>query len=281
MTSFSRRSCYNECPRKAYYRYEERLEPLETSLNLHAGSAGHAGIEALLTHGQEAVGEAVDLAWGDYITPAGDHSYLTAEWIKRCVRNYSEDALALSELELIHTEIEFDLEIAGVPMTGRIDAVWRDPLTKHIFPEDFKFTKQYVTEYWAKDQGFELSHQLRMYCLACQGLFPDDTVFGAVVTGIHMGRMAADEDEQWAKRRSVRVMQFDPYMFSEGMLQETLAWCSQIDQDASYRRENGSWPQNTLNKYGCGHCEFFDLCESSPVTREGLAKTLYKERERK
>jgi RecB family exonuclease len=273
MTSFSRRSCYNECPRKAYYRYEKRLAPLEPSLNLHAGSAGHAGIEALLTHGLDAVGEAVDLAWGDYITPAGKHEYLTAEWIKRCVRNYSEDT-ERDELELIHTEIEFDLTVKGVQMTGRIDAVWRDPLLNYLYPGDFKFTKQYVTDYWAKDQGFDLSHQLRMYVLACQELFPDDTVYGATVTGIHMGKMACDEDEQWAKRSSKRVMEFDPYTFSPD---ETLEWCQQIDSDMVYRQFNSSWPQNTLNKYGCGNCEFQELCLASPVTRKGEMVSNYKE----
>jgi hypothetical protein len=47
-----------------------------------------------------------------------------------------------------------------------------------------------------------------------------------------------------------------------------------------YRQFNSSWPQNTLNKYGCGNCEFQELCLASPVTRKGEMVSNYKERVR-
>ena len=120
--------------------------------------------------------------------------------------------------------------------------------------------------------SFDLSHQFRLYTLAVEAEL-DIQISGAYVYGIHMGKGAADPEDAWKKRSSSRVVLFGPYDWPRPLLEESLEWASELQQEMEWRQESGVYPQNMHNRYGCPSCDFYRLCASSPRVREGLIQT--------
>ena len=273
MVSFTKLSTLAECAKRYYYSYELGLEgPPEEKIALLAGSAGHKGLQVLYeTSNLDTAQEAVETEWDQL--GALSSEYLCAGWLQQCVRNYHEDIYTSEPFETIAVEVEVKRWIGkqNIDLHVIIDRVVRNPITNLNYIVDYKFTRAWVTEYWAKRYSFDLSHQFRLYTLAVEAE-RDIQISGAYVYGIHMGKGAADSEDAWKKRSSSRVVLFGPYSWPRPLLEESLEWALDLDQEIEWRQDSGVYPQNMHNRYGCPSCDFYQLCASSPRVREGLIR---------
>ena len=271
--SFTKLSTLAECSKRYYYSYELGLEgPPEEKIALLAGSVGHKGLQMLYETGKILKALTAVLNEWDELGALGAE-YLNSGWLQKCVRNYYEDIYEQEPFETIAVEVEIERWIGkqNIDLHAIIDRVVRDEQTGLNYIVDYKFTRAWVTEYWAKRYSFDLSHQFRLYTLAVEAEL-DITIAGAYVYGIHMGKGAADSEDAWKKRSSSRVVLFGPYSWPRPLLEESLEWTGELQQEIEWRQSVGVYPQNMHNRYGCQMCDFYQLCAASPRVREGLIR---------
>lgn len=281
--SHSYLSTLNECRRKFYYRYERRLEGDSDDLLPFAGSVGHVGLAVLYGGGSIAqMRDAVDEAWGDRVVPAGHkHSHLSPAFMKALIESYWRRH-ANDGWEVAVVEHEFSVEVGGQPFKGIIDAVRVDTYKPSIV--DFKFTTGWLSNWWASQNAFNISHQPRMYALAAAELGYEDCA-EAYFMGIHMGKSALADDEVWANRTTEPTQLFGPFVLSPARARESLDWIEEGYDEIAWRRarqvERGeaAWPQNTQNRYTCDRCEFNVLCTRAPEARERIIARHFSVRE--
>lgn len=271
--SYSYLATLNECRRKFYYRYELGLADPDIPVLPFVGGVGHIGMKALIDSGGDldVVAAAVEDAWGDFRVPAGHkHSHLSPGFITEVLRQWHERHMD-DGWEPLATELEFSVTVGGQPFKGIIDLVRGDTYRPSIV--DFKFTTGWLSGWWAKQNAFDISHQIRMYSIAARDIHSYECNEGYIMA-IHMGESALAGEEKWQSRSTNPTELFGPYVLSPAREQETLEWIEEGYREIEWRRglSNGevSWPQNMNNKYTCARCPFYDLCSRAPAARGRL-----------
>lgn len=302
---YSALSLLAECPRKYELKIVRGLTPFtDESPYLRAGSAIHAGIDALYTLGwdPDVAADAVRAVWGDYVTPPTHRAaHLTAGFCEIVVRNYADDRnqdaitplrLRLTDLLIDHLGpahaveaddegfvrmVETALSVTwpnGAIYGGKIDLPCTVGGAHAII--DHKTSSRWITENWAHSYAY--SHQLRNY-VAMMRLLTGLPFDRAYVNGIYTGREAADDLGKWKSRTSSRSALFGPYIYTPQMLQESQEWASTWLKTADFYTEHGVWPQNDRScmKYG-SPCEFYEICRRSPHVRDAIIRGEYTQR---
>lgn len=291
---YSYLSRFRECPRKHFYSAELGIESPEKVPVLKAGTAIHEGLDALHASEDWDVDSAIQAmaeSWGDYSVPrTHKHSFLTPGHMEIILRNYADhyrnrprETYAVgSEL---FSERSFSVDWDGVTVGGRIDLL-EQTADGDLYLVDHKCTTSWLNKWWAQKKGFDIGHQLRLYTAAIEREL-DTNLAGAYVSGVYMGEKAADPPEKWENRKSSQFRLFGPFSFSAEKLKETRAWIEQglmdmawhRSQESEHERREYAWPQNTANRFGCSACDFFELCSSSPASRDGRIKAHFVEKE--
>lgn len=281
------------CPRRHFYEAERNLASEEVVPVLHAGTAGHDGLEALHSSDWD-VNEAIAAmrkSWGDYRVPRNhDHDFLSPNHLEVIIRNYADEFRGRPRSTFavgsdLFAERTFTMDWGGTTVGGRIDLL-EENKQGELYLLDWKFTTQWVNRWYIQQRAPRIDHQMRLYTAALQQEL-DRRLAGTYILGVYMGEKATDPPEAWESRKSSPFRLFGPFSFSEEKLKETRAWIEQSLREIEFRRGSEArferaeyaWPQNTRNKYSCNRCDFESLCESSPLVRDNKMKSDFVERE--
>lgn len=299
-------STHQECARKFYYNIERRLESPNKNVSLVAGDAVHEGLDVLyksewdLDAAIEAMYETWNEADGDNLTPENCtceqyckcKSYLSGTHLEIVLRNYAEfyedrPRRLYGVGSELFSERSFKVELDdGLVVGGIIDRLEQDKRGNLILT-DVK-TSSLWSSYWWSKQAKQIDHQLRLYWLALEEELGVD-ISKARIDLVYVGEKATEhfDDDAWDNRSSVPFDLSKPITFSPGQLEETRRWIRQVQRDiehhreaeGEYERDEFAWPQNVHNQFGCTNCPFYDLCRSSPVSRDGMIRSQYEKRE--
>lgn len=317
--SYSYLSLFRNCERQFYHRYRQSIKPRRGEPPyLVMGNALHAATDSLWMDGWdlEMAEDAFLRVWGDYVPPRGtDLGYMTAGHGLNILRCYHErepfqgvepirlhfDDLNLRVLEKINATVneKGELYMNEVPLGVRIpfDGEELRFTVKIDFPAmgatgpaiiDRKCKVGWLNE-WSIAKTYGVGHQLKLYTAVMRELtgMPFDTGW---LEGIYIGEYATDDEEKWAKRKSVPFKMFGPYVFTDEELQETLLWASQTQADIARRDEQQAeyeeqglspelaWPQN--DKAQCTSCDFKDLCDLPSFARPAAVASDFETRKR-
>lgn len=283
---------WSECAFKGYLQYRRNLRPRDDAPYLRAGTALHRGFYDLHFNGWnlDSANAKMAEAWGGYkVAQASDWSHFTEGHLSLILDNYKRDwagsslaplKLRMDDLnlsKLAHHELKIDAEgyvtFAETPLAvdmgdyvhaGLVDYPTVTGGTRNIM--DWKTTSGNVTEYWAQKHAY--SHQMRGYTLMMQEITGLDFA-GAFIMGVHVGKMAGDDDDKWKRRTGSRSKLFGPFVYSKQQLEETKEWMRSWLKMIDYFDENEFYPAVGLGSELCKRCDFLPVCKTTPPLREG------------
>lgn len=292
---YSALSTYAECARKGQLKYEHGWSPRATFPPIHAGRAGHEAVYELHANGwdlERALG-ALRKAWGSFKTPAvGDYSFLTLGHMELVIREYHEqrrekggELLKLRFEDLKHEKIvahglETDedgfVHFAECPLVVQLadDVVYGGKLDfperegSLLFVNDFKFTTQPITDFWAA--GYLFSHQMRNYVNMMRTVTGLDFA-GVRIIGVPMGKRAVE-----SKRPDSHNVQVFTQVYPPGLLAESVEWARHGASEVEWRRAQGVWTQNDK---ACRRCEMKEVCRTTPAARGAVLNRDFTRRE--
>lgn len=274
--SASRMSCFLQCPRMHYYRYELGIERDEPASALRFGTAMHAALEAR-ANGAD-VGDAYEAALAAGESP-DDPAELAKLYglLRGYYALYGEPGGERETVASMHPECRFALEIphsrtfrhVGVidglaTLTdGRLAVVEHKTTGEDISP---------AADYW---QRLRFNGQLFLYVMAARAHGWDvDTVVYDVIRkpairqrqgetaeqyGERLAADAAERPEFYYARREVAVLDsaIQEFVIQRDVICQMLLFCKRAARKAALPEQG--WARN-CNGMTCRNCEYSGFC---------------------
>ena len=285
--SHSRLACLAHCERKYFYNYHVGYKGKQLFAPMHAGSAGHVGLEAWhRLSNRDAVSEAMHQAWSSHRFH-GDFEYLTPGHLECVLGNYMEskhtqgwqpvrlrrsdlvqeallitDAVEDADGYLVLAEASFVINVPDLgPINMRPDLLL-EQFGGRLCIVDHKFTTGWLGSKLYTRAKFE--HQLRLYALGMSTLIGRPVESG-LVNGIFMGEKAAQP--------AFKGQRFEPYSFdyTPADFEETKAWYIAGRLRMQHIAEHYSLADEMQAQQNpgehCGRCDYSLLCSTVPAMR--------------
>lgn len=264
--SFSKLSCYGNCPKNYYLTY---IEPVERSQNIYgmAGGDAHEIVQALeigkITN-KEAVKEwqskmnMYDFFGEDnFPTVKSKENYITD--VTAYFRNFKP--LPINGREVL-IEKEFEVEIEGIIIRGFIDLTLIDHDKKEIEVIDYKTSSK--SGFTSKNL-IKKCYQLILYSLALQKLYPD---YKIVKCAFDMLKYGVDSNGKVKERKDIKLekeSEYERYFIKIPFNQENIdlfkKFVNESMNNINKAKEKNTWNVDKTNfsffcKFLCSTAEY-------------------------
>lgn len=260
----SKLKLYEECPRKAFWRYFFGWDIARASIHLIYGEAWHRAMEHLLLngYGAESVIQAAKVGeeyYRRFISASMDHEYMPktpgnlAIALAMYVRNYAFDTF-----QVLHTEVGGAVELdKGRLIHFRLDSIVQDPTYQNLI---ISLEHKTASRKGSFEQ-YSCNLSLGTYTYALNSIYEPDNLYGVIINGVIMYKAQDPIFQRLPAPKSVDWMK--EWFWTINHIMDRLEWdMAELNDTSDNEDVMPAFPKRTENCYRWGQCLYFDFCHN-------------------
>lgn len=277
----SRRSTFDSCPRKYYYRYIRNLSPAMGSNALRYGSTWHGFLDGfyrhIKDHGWSDSSTAMEAAFAEgkrvWDTESSLQSFHEDDYrtFENCTKSFLEYinyfAADKGMLDVIDVEKAFSIYMEDFVFTGKLDL--QVELNGMPWLLEHKTTGQYLS---GQVERLQRSAQTIGYYHACRLIGLD---MEGVLISFHHLSSRKKKDGSWG---ALNIdFQRTPQIYPTGALADWYTLFQSTVRSLTHCLDTATWPKQYDSCYQYGRCTFLPLCDQyRPIGEEEASSYIIK-----